>query len=91
MNFDFIIEHLLQRLTPLLPTEIDDVESKLNRLVSGASGKSLLYRSKECPGCPRKGPYCTGKVGKMFFNKSIRENTGNLDIWPKHREFCMLK
>ena len=39
-----------------------------------------------------QGPHCTGKRGKMATTKlPVRENTGNLEIWPKHREFSLLK
>ena len=38
-----------------------------------------------------QGPHCTGKTGKIVKKKKkeipVRENTGNLEILPKHREF----
>ena len=34
-----------------------------------------------------QGTYATGKTGKMAENiPPVRENTGNLEILPKHRE-----
>ena len=33
-----------------------------------------------------QGTYCTGKTGKMVQKFPVRENTGNLEILPKHRE-----
>ena len=38
-----------------------------------------------------QGPHGTGKTGKMVKKIPVRENTGNLEILPKHREFCLLK
>ena len=38
-----------------------------------------------------QGIYGTGKTGKMAKTFPVRENTGNLEVLPKHREFCLLK
>ena len=38
-----------------------------------------------------QGPNCTGKTGKMAPKFPVRENTGNLEILPKHRHFGFLK
>ena len=38
-----------------------------------------------------QGTNVTGKTGKMAKNKFVRENTGNLEILSKHREFCLNK
>ena len=35
-----------------------------------------------------QGTHGTGKTGKMTQKIPVRENTGNLEILPKHREFC---
>ena len=44
--------------------------------------ESICIRS----GIVLQGPHYTGKTGKV-----ARENTGNLEVLPKHREFCLLK
>ena len=36
------------------------------------------------------GTYCTGKQGKLHKKFPVREN-GNLDMFLKNREFCLLK
>ena len=38
-----------------------------------------------------QGTHGTGKTGKMTKKFPVRENTGNLEILPKHREFCLVK
>ena len=38
-----------------------------------------------------QGTHGTGKTGKCSKKIPARENTGNLEILPKHREFCFLK
>ena len=39
-----------------------------------------------------EGTHCTGKTGKMAKKQiPVRENTGNLEILPKHMEFGLLK
>ena len=41
---------------------------------------------------PHQDTHCTGKIGKMATTKiPVRENTGNLEILPKHGEFGLLK
>ena len=37
------------------------------------------------------GPMTQGKQGKWQKKFPVRENTGNLEILPKHREFGLLK
>ena len=34
-----------------------------------------------------QGAHCTGKTGKMGKKIPVRENTGNLEMLPKHRVF----
>ena len=41
--------------------------------------------------CKAQGTHCTGKTGKMAKKFPVRENKGNLEILPKHREFALLK
>ena len=36
-----------------------------------------------------QGTHGTGKTGKMTKKIPVRENTGNLEILSKHREFCL--
>ena len=39
-----------------------------------------------------QGTHCAGQTGKMAKkNIPVRENTGNLEILPKHREFGLFK
>ena len=38
-----------------------------------------------------QGTHCTGKTGNMAKKIPVRENTGNLEILPKHREFGLLR
>ena len=33
-----------------------------------------------------QGTHATGKTGKMAIKIPVRENTGNLEVLPKHRE-----
>ena len=35
--------------------------------------------------------HCTGKTGKIALKITVRENLGNLEILPKHREFGLLR
>ena len=44
-------------------------------------------KSREFPVTSNQGTHCTGKIGKMAKKFCVRENTGNLEILPKHREF----
>ena len=43
-------------------------------------------KSREFPVTSNQGTHCTGKIGKMAKKFCVRENTGNLEILPKHRE-----
>ena len=47
-----------------------------------------LCVDQRCPEPRSDGSYCTGKMAKQ---KSVRENTGNVEIFAKTSEFCLLK
>ena len=38
-----------------------------------------------------QGTHATGKTGKLEKKTPVRENTGNLEILPKHRQFGLHK
>ena len=62
----------------------------MGRHTQGLRGKSMPFSSYRY--LLYQGTHCTGKTGKMAKKKiPVRENTGNLEILPKHREFGLFK
>ena len=49
----------------------------------------FLHSATEHYSCGNQGTHGTGKTGKMAKIFPVRENTGNLEILSKHREFCL--